>query len=298
MLKCTIGVMAYNEERNIGRLLDKIYKQNLDKVCIDKVIVVASGCTDKTVDIVKEFQKNQPNLELIIQEQRLGKSSAINLFLDKVETPYVVMESADTLPGPETIERLVCPLSDSGVGMTGCRPLPQNDPKTFMGFTNHVLWEIHHLLSLDRSKMGEMIAFKNIVKKILETSAVDETSIEAFISKQGAEVRYIPEAEVQNYGAENFRDFIKQRRRIYAGHSVVKHQEKYKVATLNGLKIFWLIIKNTKLNTKTFFWLWGSISMEVYGRLLGYYDFFIKRNKHTVWEIAESTKEIKNNNDK
>jgi cellulose synthase/poly-beta-1,6-N-acetylglucosamine synthase-like glycosyltransferase len=290
--------MAYNEERNIGRLLDKVFRQNLDKVFIDKVIVVASGCTDKTVEIVQEYQNMYPNLELIVQERRLGKSSAINLFLEKVSSLLVVMESADTLPGLKTIERLVCPLNDSGVGMTGCRPMPQNNPETFMGFTNHLLWEIHHLLSLERPKMGEAVAFRNIVKKIPETSAVDETSIEAYISKQGLEVRYVPEAEVQNYGAENFRDFIKQRRRIYAGHSVVKRQEKYKVATLNGLKIFWLIIKNTKLNSKTFFWLWGSILLEVYGRLLGYYDFFVKRNNHTVWEIAESTKEIKNNNDK
>ncbi len=295
MLACTIGIMAYNEEKNIGLLLDRIFRQKLNQVAIDKVIVVASGCTDQTVTIIEDFRKRFSKLELIIQPRRQGKSSAINLFLKRVTTPFVVLESADTQPLSNTIEQLISPLADDNVGMCGCQPQPQNNPNTFMGFTNHLLWRIHHLLSLERPKMGEMVAFKNIVPQIPEASAVDETSIESFIYKQGLKIKYVPEAIVANYGAENIRDFIKQRRRIYAGHSAIKCQEQYCVATLNGLKIFWLISKNIKLNFKTLFWLIGAIGLEIYGRLLGYYDFFIKKNNHTVWEIAESTKDIKNN---
>lgn len=290
---CDIGIMAYNEEKNIGLLLDALLRQKLNKVSIEKIMVVASGCTDRTEEIVKEYTKKYPKIELIIQPQRLGKASAVNLFLKKAKTPVVVLESADTFPLIETIEKLVSPFEDPRVGMAGARPMPQNDPNTFMGFTNHLLWTLHHLLSLQRPKMGELVAFRHIVTAIPENSAVDETCIESFISRKGLKILYIPEAIVINYGAENLSDFIKQRRRIYAGHLVVESNEKYKVATLHASKIFSLIFKYIKLNFKTFFWLWGAVFLEACGRYLGVYDFFIKKKSHAVWDIAESTKEIK-----
>jgi len=284
--------MAYNEEKNIANLLNRLLQQKLDKVKIEKICVVASGCTDKTVNIVQDYCNKFSQIELIVQAKRQGKSSAINLFLKTVKTPYVVLESADTLPLPTTVELLVTPLENPTVGMCGCRPLPQNNPNTFMGFTNQLMWTIHHLLSLERPKMGEMIAFKNIVQKIPETSAVDETSIESFFYKNGLAIKYQPQAIVENHGPENIKDFIKQRRRIYTGHSVIRRQEKYSVSTLNGFKILWLIIKNTKLNEKTIFWLLGAIFMEIYGRLLGLYDSYIRKENHAIWEIAESTKDL------
>lgn len=295
MLQCTLGIMAYNEEKNIGQLLAALLRQKLIEVKIEKIIVVASGCTDQTVKIVQTFTQKYPQLELITEPERKGKSAAINLFLKRVKTPIVILESADTLPLFYTIETLVTPFQNPKIGMCGARPLPQNNPNTFMGFTNHLLWTLHHLLSLERPKMGELVAFRNIVPAIPETSAVDETSIEAYLHQKGLKIKYVPEAIILNYGAENIKDFLKQRRRIYTGHSVIRRQEKYRVATLNGFKIFWLILKNIKIDFKTFFWLIGAILLEMYGRLLGFYDSFIKNKTHAVWEVAESTKDLKVN---
>ena len=51
----SIGIMAYNEEKNIGNLLKTLLKQNLSFV--KEIIVVNSGSTDKTAKIVKKFTK-------------------------------------------------------------------------------------------------------------------------------------------------------------------------------------------------------------------------------------------------
>ena len=40
-LRCSVGVTAYNEEENIGRLLDGLQKQYLRDVEISEIIVVA-----------------------------------------------------------------------------------------------------------------------------------------------------------------------------------------------------------------------------------------------------------------
>ncbi len=49
MLRCSVGITAYNEQDNIGPLLEAMIDQHLHDVEICEIIVVASGCTDNTV---------------------------------------------------------------------------------------------------------------------------------------------------------------------------------------------------------------------------------------------------------
>ena len=51
-LVCSVGITAYNEEENIGHLLEALLGQHLHTVEIAEIIVVASACTDRTVPIV------------------------------------------------------------------------------------------------------------------------------------------------------------------------------------------------------------------------------------------------------
>jgi len=36
----------------------------------------------------------------------------------------------------------------------------------------------------------------------------------------------------------------------------------------------------------------GACILEGLGRLLGYYDYYIKKRKHVIWEIAQTTKKV------
>ncbi len=58
MALVSIGIPAHNEEKNIGKLLESIEKQKLEKVRISEIIIVANGCEDKTVEVVKSYMKN------------------------------------------------------------------------------------------------------------------------------------------------------------------------------------------------------------------------------------------------
>src|SRR5581483_4256735 len=78
---CSIGIMAYNEEANIGRTLQSVLAQTGPSIIINEVIVVASGCTDRTIPIVTEMATQEVRIRLFVQEKREGKASAINLFL-------------------------------------------------------------------------------------------------------------------------------------------------------------------------------------------------------------------------
>lgn len=291
MVHCCIGIMAYNEEANIGSLLDAILSQETQKVVIDQIIVVASGCTDRTEDIVRSFVGKDPRVLLFTQENREGKASAVNLFMKQVNSEVVVLESADTLPVKHAIEALVSPFEDPQVGMVGGRPVPTNSGSNFMGWGVRLLWELHHQVSLIRPKMGELIAFRNIFRQIPFDSAVDEASIEPLIVGQGLHLHYAPAAVVLNKGPENVGDFIKQRRRIFAGHLYVKDTLGYKVSTMNGLRIGWLYLKAFQRDWRYFIWGPAIIALEIYVRWLAVNDYVLFKRKPYTWAIAESTKD-------
>ncbi len=290
-VRCSLGITAHNEEANIGKLLECILEQEFKTVVLVEIIVVISGCTDRTEDVVRDFMTRDGRIHLIVQPLREGKASAINLFLQEAQEEILILSSADLQPAQGTLEYLAAPFIDPDVGMTACRPLPVNDPDTFMGFTTHLLWDLHHQMNLHRFKAGEMVVFRTVFTRIPQHTAVDEASIEPLIRGQGYQVRYIPQAIVYNKGPETRSDFLRQRRRIYAGHLELKQILGYSVSTMSGSMILKLLLRNLDWRPKQFFWTWGAVALEISGRFLGWIDFRQHR-EHTVWEIATTTKEL------
>jgi cellulose synthase/poly-beta-1,6-N-acetylglucosamine synthase-like glycosyltransferase len=283
--------MAHNEAANVGLLLETLRAQRLATVSISEITVVASGCTDETESMVRAEARRDARIRLIVQLRREGKASAINEFLRRTDERIVVLCSADLLPTLDTIEQLVAPFKDAELGMSCARPVPVNDPGTFMGFAAHMLWNLHHQINSVNFKAGEMIALRKIFERIPYHTAVDEASIEPVIRGQGYSVLYVPNALVYNKGPETAREFLRQRRRIYAGHLAVRDLLGYSVSTMNGRKIFGMVLRTLDLHPRPFMWTWGVAAMEVYARWLGFRDYK-NRHDHSVWEIAKTTKEV------
>ncbi|HKW64946.1 MAG TPA: glycosyltransferase [Candidatus Acidoferrum sp.] len=291
-INCSMGIMAYNEEANIGRLLEAVITQKFKQVALTEIVVVASGCTDNTEAVVLEWAKRDSRIRLISQEKRMGKASAINDYLPKAQERILVLCSADLLPEPEAIERLVAPFADPEVGMTSSRPVPVNDAGQFMGYAAHMLWGLHHAINMKSFKAGEMIAIRKIFERIPYHTAVDEASMEPVIRGQGYQAQYVGTAIVYNKGPETLADFLRQRRRIYAGHLAVRDTLGYHVSTMSGRKILMTLLQNLDWRPKQFAWTWSIVGLEVYGRLLGLRDYK-KRRDHAVWEMATTTKQLK-----
>ena len=291
-IRCSVGVMAHNEEANIGQWLQGILEQRLTTVAITEIVVVASGCTDCTEEIVRDWAARDRRIKLYSQPMREGKASGVNLFLREALEDVVVLSSADLLPDCQAIQKLVEPLADLDVGMTSCRPVPVNDPDTFMGWAAHLLWNLHHEIAQQHFKAGEMTAFRLIFQRIPYDSAVDEASVEPVIKGQGYETVYVPEAIVYNKGPETVSDFLRQRRRIYAGHLAVRNNLGYVVSTMSGWRILGALLRCLDWRPRRLLWTVGVVALEIYGRWLGWRDFRTRRQKHVVWEIAKTTKRL------
>ncbi len=290
-IPCSVGIMAHNEEANIGKLLEAVLNQRTSVAKISEIVVVASGCTDGTVPLVERWALLDSRIRLVTQARREGKSSAVNCFLARCREPVLVLCSADIVPAPETVERIVAPFGNEEVAMTTCRPVPVNDPGRFMGFAAHLLWNLHHEINLREFKAGEMIAFRKVFERIPRRSAVDEASVESVIRGQGYLVQYVPDAVTYNKGPDTVRDFVSQRRRIYAGHLALRDGVGYRASTLSALKILGLVLRRLDWRPKQFLWTWAVAALEAWGRFLGRRDYR-RRRDHSVWEIASTTKSL------
>lgn len=292
-IHCEIGLIVYNEAENIGRLLQALEQQELKQVVIDRIIVVSSACHDGTDDIVRERIKLNNRIELITEAERNGKSAAINKFLAVAKSEILIVESGDTLPAKDTIEKLVSVFADAKVGASGGRPVPENKRQGITGHLVHILWEMHHLMAQESPKLGEMIAFRHIFEAIPSHSAVDEASIEAIILEQGLELRYVPEAKVFNKGPEKFSEYISQRRRIASGHLWLKENQQYNVASQDSDLLFRIMKKQFRDRPGEWFFLILSIKVEILCRFLGWWDLKVLKKNPFKWDIAATSKNIK-----
>jgi poly-beta-1,6-N-acetyl-D-glucosamine synthase len=289
-LSCSVGIMAYNEEGNIANAIDTILRQPVTAGQITELIVVASGCTDGTAAIVADIAQDDPRVRLILQEGREGKASAINLFIDAAHSPVLLMASADVLVREGTIDALLRQFQNPAVGMVGGHPIPVNDETTFLGYAVHLLWRLHHRLARQSPKLGEIVAFRNVVPSIPLDTAVDEISIQALITQLGYQVVYEPQAVVYNRGPTTVGDFLRQRRRIYAGHLRVRRQQGYAASTMSVWRIVRALLGSGSFVTpRAAFWTVCTMGLEAIARGLGRYDF-MRRQPHHVWQTATTTK--------
>lgn len=292
-IKCSVGITAHNEEANIAQLLEAILSQRLHAVVITEIIVVASGCTDRTEEIVHKFAALDPRIRLHVQEKREGKTSAINVFLGHAEEDICVLESGDTIPHEDAIENMVRMFADPAVGMTGAHKVPVNTPEHIVGFLSHLRLKLEHQLCLEIPRLGELIAFRKVFDQIPPDVAMDEAFVEALVIRRGLQVRYAPDAVVFNMGPETVKDFIKQRRRNHAGHLHLRDKYHYKVSSLELSRLFKLALDEI-WGALRLIWILGVLAvLEGYSRLLGWWDYRVHKRTHVIWDIAWTTKEVK-----
>jgi poly-beta-1,6-N-acetyl-D-glucosamine synthase len=287
---CSAGIMAYNEDANIAAAMNAILVQRVASCDIPELIVVASGCTDRTVEIVETAARRDSRVRLIVQEHRLGKASAINEFVRSARASLLLMVGADVLVKDGTLDALLRHFSDPRVGMVGGHPVPVNDEATFVGHAVHLLWRLHDRLSRVSPKLGEIVAFRNVIPSIPPDTAVDEISIQALISQMGYQLVYEPAAIVYNHGPGTVGDFIRQRRRIHAGHLRVRRQQAYAASTMSVLRIGRSLVGSGSFTgPRAATWTLSAMALEAYARSLGLYDHLRSRSHH-VWEAVGTTK--------
>ena len=92
MKRLSIVIPAYNEERFIGTLLERIQAVDLAAHGLEKELIVVDDCSkDGTADIVKRY----PGVVLCRHERNGGKGRAVRTGIARATGDYLMIQDAD-----------------------------------------------------------------------------------------------------------------------------------------------------------------------------------------------------------
>lgn len=92
MKRLSIVIPAYNEERFIGTLLERIRAVDLSAHGLEKELIVVDDCSkDGTVDVVRRL----PDVVLCRHERNGGKGRAVRTGIERATGDYLMIQDAD-----------------------------------------------------------------------------------------------------------------------------------------------------------------------------------------------------------
>jgi len=98
-------VPAFNEERTLERVLDRVLLQ----ACVGQVVVVDDCSTDGTFAAATRFQ-DDPRVTVLQHARNEGKGAAIRTGLQALTTPLVIIQDADMEYDPLDYMKLIGPV--------------------------------------------------------------------------------------------------------------------------------------------------------------------------------------------
>ncbi len=107
MIKVSVIIPVFNEERTIIQLLEVVNEQSVDGIELE-ILVIDDGSKDSTVELLE----TNPNLynTLIKQSQNGGKGAAVKAGLAVASGDYILFQDADLEYDPNEYEKLFAPI--------------------------------------------------------------------------------------------------------------------------------------------------------------------------------------------
>lgn len=110
--KLSIIIPAYNEEKTIHLILDKVKDVKLINNIEKEVILVNDCSTDKTEEAIKDYQDKNPDLPIQYyrHEKNQGKGAAIHTGIREATGEYLIIQDADLEYDPNEYNDLLDPV--------------------------------------------------------------------------------------------------------------------------------------------------------------------------------------------
>lgn len=295
----SIGIPAYNEEKNIGQLLNNLIHQEQNSYHLSEIIVNTDGSSDKTPEIVKKFAQKHKQIKLIHNTERRGKVTRLNELYQKNTSDYLLTFDADVLPSrKDTIEKMLEVFVKDEKAAVVAGNLVATKSTSFIGrliYTNNLIWDKIRLQFAKGDHIANLYGQATMIKKNFAKSVIFPTNIscdEEYLYVKAKEVdgfRFAFDTKILFKAPETIRDIVLQGRRSlrerrlliqYFGADVLKLHDvpvTYKVKAISEMMIADPIF--------TVLALLFNISM----RIIPYED---KLNKQGMWQTATTTKSI------
>lgn len=287
MRRVTVGIPAYNEEKNIVNLLKSLEGQRR----LISEVIISDDSSDRTPAIVSEFAKSSPlAITLFHHGARRGAAAAWNEIFQKASGDAIVLYDADTIPHPSCTEQLVSRISEvTALCASNSQPV---QAARIAGrasvFISNWLRSVRLTGLSQYTVMGRAVAIDAAVAKkiqIPDMIAID-LYLQCRVIEMGLDVAYNDTAVVYFKPANNMQDLASQVVRAVNGHNQIKDL----VSPLNiGLPLHVavaLALKNAAINPL------GAISAIIGYSLMPYYRSRLENADSAKWHAAGSSKAI------
>lgn len=147
--KISIVVVCYNEKYNIGRCIESLLQQTIDKQRYE-IILVDNDSNDGTKEIIKEYCNKDKRVRMIINPIR-GIACSRNIGLKEAVYDYIAFTDADCVLPKNWLEILIngfkkyYMLDNMVVAVGGANLPPQNTSKFYdaVSITLNTFWGNH-----------------------------------------------------------------------------------------------------------------------------------------------------------
>ena len=199
MPKLSIIIPAYNEEKTIKKVIDKVRNTKLEG--ISKEIIVVDDCSrDNTRGILKSIKDK--SVKVFSHRKNMGKGAAIRTGLKNSTGDFILIQDADLEYNPEEYNKLLKPMLNNeaqvvyGSRLSAIRKDQKNMYKLhYMG--NLFLTMLTNLLynaGITDMETGYKLFRKEVIKSInLKARRFDfEPEVTAKVLKKGFRIYEVP----------------------------------------------------------------------------------------------------------
>ena len=230
----SVGIFAHNDASTVGVVVAAFLAQAERDGRVVEVVLVSCASSDGTVAAARRAAGASPRFRVIERPRREGKSRAMEEFFARARGTVLVLCGGDTVPAADGLARLVGPLDDRPtVGMVGGRVVPVGPPTDLAGRLDAALWRLHHLVSREDPKLGEIVALRRRLTERAQHDGVfcDEVTFEHATRRSGLALHYDAEPLAYNQPPTSVRALFAQRRRIACQHRAARRLLGYVPAT-------------------------------------------------------------------
>lgn len=198
----SIIIPAYNEEKTIAELLQRVLDADLGEG-IDRELIVVNDCsTDSTGRIVQSFIAAHPQATItyLVHDRNQGKGMAVRTGIQAVTGDYVVMQDADLKLDPNDFARMLPHLLSGQYRVVyGSRFLAEENSHTYFSYQlgGKFLSVMTNLL-YDQHITDEPTCYKMFDAGLLKSIPLDCKGFEfcpevtAKVSRLGYKIKEVP----------------------------------------------------------------------------------------------------------
>ncbi len=227
----SIIIPTYNEELLIGKKLDNIFRLDYPEKLIEIVIIDSS--TDRTPEIIKEYQKKHGGINLIT-EKRQGLAVALNTAYAAAKNDIVIKTDCDSMLEKDVLQKVASDFADPAVGGVTGKQAVINESGVEIGYRS-----LQSRVQIAESWIDSTIIFhgpfsayrRGLVKPIDPDSVADDSELAIKVRKQG--FRAIIDPEIIFYEASQSAFFKRRMQKDRRGKGLIRLLLRHKDVLFN-----------------------------------------------------------------